>query len=138
MSDTDNTGGKPDLTAKAGKLADDAVVAGRKFAATDTGKKVADLTDTAFDKTEALRQEAINSELGRKALDSELGRQAAALVEQASEQAKKAIPNTLGRNMAVGAAAGAVVALPLPFIGPLLGALIGGGIGYLRTVTKKP
>jgi len=33
--------------------------------------------------------------------------------------------------------AGAVVAIPIPFIGPIIGALVGGGIGYLRTVTKK-
>jgi hypothetical protein len=27
-------------------------------------------------------------------------------------------------------AIGAVVAIPLPFVGPIVGALVGGGIGY--------
>jgi len=34
------------------------------------------------------------------------------------------------KRTAVAAAIGAVVAIPLPFIGPILGALVGGGIGY--------
>jgi hypothetical protein len=38
--------------------------------------------------------------------------------------------NPLARRTAIAAAIGAVVAVPLPFIGPILGALVGGGIGY--------
>jgi hypothetical protein len=34
------------------------------------------------------------------------------------------------------AAIGAVVAIPLPFIGPIIGALVGGGVGYF-TADKK-
>ncbi len=139
MGDTNGpAGGKPDdLSAKVDKLADEALEAGRKFVATDTGKKVAELTDTAFDKAEDLRRQAVDSEFGRKALDSDIGRQAADFAQQAAEGTKRAIPNALARNVAVGAAAGAVVAIPIPFVGPIFGALIGAGLGYLRTVTKK-
>ena len=138
MSDTDGSGRKPDdFAAKAEKMADEAVDAGRKFVETDTGRKVANLTDTAFDKADELRRMAMESDLGRKALDSDIGKQAAGLAQQASDKTKATITNVLARNVAVGAAAGAVVALPLPFIGPVLGALIGGGLGYLRTITKK-
>ena len=126
-----------DLSAKAEKLAADARAAGEKFAQTETGRKVAEVTDTAFEKAEELARKAADSELGRKALDSDLGRQASDLAQQAAERTKAAIPNELGRNMAVGAAAGAVLALPIPFIGSLFGAVVGAGIGYLRTVTKK-
>lgn len=129
---------KPDdFTAKAEKLGQDAVEAGKKFLETDTGKKVAEATDSAFQSAEDLARQLRDSELGQKALGSDLGQQATRVFEQASEKAKTSIPNELGRNIAVGAAAGAVLALPIPFIGSLLGAVIGGGLGYLRTITKK-
>lgn len=138
MSDTGDQGGKPDdLAAKAEKMADEALDAGRKFVETDTGRKVAEATDTAFLKAEELRRRAMDSELGQKALASDFGRQASDFAAEAAAKAKTAIPNTLQRNMAVGAAAGAVIALPLPIIGPIFGAIVGAGIGYLRTVTKK-
>jgi hypothetical protein len=139
MSDSNGpTGPKPDdFAAKAEKLGDEALQAGKKFIETDTGKKVADLTDQAFATAEEMRQKAVESEFGKKALESDLGKQAVEFAKSASEQTKAAIPNVLGRNIAVGAAAGAVIALPLPIIGPLIGAIIGGGLGYLRTITKK-
>ena len=37
----------------------------------------------------------------------------------------------LGTSMAKWAALGAVVAIPVPFVGPLFGAVVGAGIGYL-------
>ncbi|HET7708231.1 MAG TPA: YtxH domain-containing protein [Sphingomicrobium sp.] len=40
------------------------------------------------------------------------------------------LENPVHKRMAIAAAIGAVVAIPLPFIGPILGALVGGGIGY--------
>ena len=122
---------------KVDQLAEEALEAGRKFVGTDAGKKVADLTDTAFATAEELRQKAADSEFGRKALDSDIGKQASDFAAQASEKAKQAIPNELARNVAIGAAAGAVVAIPIPFVGSVLGALVGAGLGYLRTVTKK-
>lgn len=140
MSETTgpNGSGRPDdLAGKAEKLAEDALEAGRKFVETDTGKKVADLADTAFDKADELRRRALESDLGRRAMDSEIGQQAADLAHQASDKARQAIPNALARNVAIGAAAGAVVALPIPFVGPILGAVVGAGLGYLRTITKK-
>lgn len=127
-----------EFTAKAEKLAAEARAAGERFVQTDTGRKVAEATDTAFAKAEEIARQAAQSDLGRKALDSDLGRQATEFAHTAAERTKTAIPNELGRNMAVGAAAGAVLALPIPFIGSLFGAVVGAGIGYLRTVTKRP
>lgn len=135
---SDDTGPKPDdLTAKAEKLANDALQAGKKFVETDTGKKVADVTDQAFATAEEMGRKIADSDMGKKALESEIGKQAVDFVKQANEQTKATIPNTLGRNVAVGAAAGAVVGIPMPFIGPVIGAVIGAGLGYLRTITKK-
>ena len=126
-----------DLAAKAEKLANDALTAGEKFLATDTGKKVGDLADNAFATADEMGRKMAGTELGRKALESDLGKQAKAFARDATASAKTKIPNSLTRNVAIGAAAGAVIALPMPIIGPIIGALIGGGIGYLRTITKK-
>jgi hypothetical protein len=126
-----------DFNRKVDDLAADAMEAGKKFVATDTGRKVADATDTAFAKAEALARQAAESEYGRKALDSDVGRQATDLVKQADSWTKSNIPNTLARNVAIGAAAGAVLAIPIPIIGSIAGALIGGTLGFLRTVNKK-
>lgn len=126
-----------DFAAKAEKMSDEALAAGKNFVETDTGKKVAEMSDKGFAKAEELRQKAADSEYGKKALGSDIGKQAIDLFDQASERTKTAIPNELGRNIAVGAAAGAVLAIPIPFIGSLLGAIVGGGLGYLRTITKK-
>jgi hypothetical protein len=38
--------------------------------------------------------------------------------------------NPIAKRTAIAAGIGALVAIPLPFIGPTLGALVGGGIGY--------
>ena len=40
------------------------------------------------------------------------------------------LENPLAKRTAIAAAIGAIVAIPLPFIGPIVGALVGGGIGY--------
>lgn len=105
------------LTRKVERLADEAVEAGRRLTETEAGRKVAEAADTAFTKAE---------ELGRKALDSEAG-----------ETAKRLWNTPLGRNVGIGAAAGAAVGVVIPIVGPFLGAVVGGGLGYLRTVTKK-
>ena len=122
---------------KVDQLAHEALEAGRKFIETDTGKKVADATDAGFAKAEELRQKAMENETVKKAMDSDMGKQAADYAGQASERVKQLIPNELARNVAVGAAAGAVIAIPIPIIGSFFGAIIGAGLGYLRTVTKK-
>jgi hypothetical protein len=43
---------------------------------------------------------------------------------------------TLGKSMVKWGALGAVVALPVPFVGPLIGAAAGAGYAYLKS--KKP
>lgn len=135
----DKSGEQPagDFNQKVDDLAADALEAGKKFVATDTGRKVADVTDTVLDKAEQLARQAAESELGRKALDSAPGKQATELAKQADDWTRTNIPNSLARNVAIGAAAGAVVSLPVPIIGWMTGALIGGAIGFLRTVNKK-
>lgn len=39
----------------------------------------------------------------------------------------------LGKRMAKYAAVGAVIAIPVPFIGPIIGAAAGAGLAYFRT-----
>jgi hypothetical protein len=46
------------------------------------------------------------------------------------------LENPVAKRAAIAAAIGAVVAIPLPFIGPVLGALVGGGIGYFTAPQK--
>ena len=38
--------------------------------------------------------------------------------------------NPVAKRTAIAAGIGALVAIPLPFVGPIIGALVGGGIGY--------
>ena len=45
--------------------------------------------------------------------------------------------NPLAKRTAIAAAIGAVVAIPLPFIGPIAGAILGGGIGLFTGDQKK-
>ena len=40
------------------------------------------------------------------------------------------LENPVAKRTAIAAGIGALVAIPLPFIGPILGAIVGGGIGY--------
>ena len=132
------TDGKPDdFNAKVDKLAGDAMAAGKKFVATETGKKVADATETAFQTAGEMGQKIADSNIAKQALASEPGKQAVGFAKQADDWAKTTIPNTLARNVAVGAAAGGALGIVVPFLGSLIGAVIGGGLGYLRTVTKK-
>lgn len=46
----------------------------------------------------------------------------------------KDIKNTpgLGKKMAKYGAIGAVIAIPLPFVGPVIGAVVGAGVAYAR------
>jgi hypothetical protein len=45
-------------------------------------------------------------------------------------QESKMFENPVAKRTAIAAGIGALVAIPLPFIGPILGAIVGGGIGY--------
>jgi hypothetical protein len=38
--------------------------------------------------------------------------------------------NPVAKRTAIAAGIGALVAIPLPFVGPIIGALVGGGVGY--------
>ena len=40
------------------------------------------------------------------------------------------LENPVHKRTAIAAGIGALVAIPLPFVGPIIGALVGGGIGY--------
>ncbi len=42
----------------------------------------------------------------------------------------------LGTSMAKGAAVGALVAIPVPFIGPVAGALVGAGVAAYKSLTE--
>lgn len=39
--------------------------------------------------------------------------------------------NPVAKRTAIAAAVGAVIAIPVPFVGPIFGALVGAGYGYL-------
>jgi hypothetical protein len=46
------------------------------------------------------------------------------------------LENPVHKRTAIAAGIGALVAIPLPFIGPIIGAIVGGGIGYLTANQK--
>ena len=50
------------------------------------------------------------------------------------EEVQTTVQNTpgLGKKMAKYGALGAVLAIPVPFVGPVLGALVGAGVAYAR------
>jgi hypothetical protein len=50
------------------------------------------------------------------------------------EEVQTNVKNTpgLGKKMAKYGAIGAVVAIPIPFVGPVLGALVGAGVAYAK------
>ncbi|SEN74273.1 hypothetical protein SAMN05192583_3467 [Sphingomonas gellani] len=50
------------------------------------------------------------------------------------EEVQDTVKNTpgLGKKMAKYGAIGAVIAIPVPFVGPVLGALVGAGVAYAR------
>ena len=125
MSENDDTNAK---NAKAKKLADEAVEAGRKALNSDAGKKLVEAATTTFDKAEGL---------AKQALDSDVGKQASAAASDAVATGKAYLGTEVGKAMAIGAAPGAVIAIPIPFIGPLLGAALGATMGYVRVITKK-
>jgi hypothetical protein len=62
-------------------------------------------------------------------------RAARVLAEEARQHAATG-RNDLGASIAKGAAIGAVVALPVPFIGPLTGAIVGAGIAAYNKLSR--
>jgi hypothetical protein len=45
--------------------------------------------------------------------------------------------NPVAKRTAIGAVIGALVAIPLPFVGPIIGAFVGGGIGYFTADGRR-
>ena len=45
--------------------------------------------------------------------------------------------HNLGKRMAKAAAIGAVIAIPIPFVGPIIGAAAGAGYAYLKAKNKN-
>ena len=41
-----------------------------------------------------------------------------------------------GKKIAAGAIVGAIIAVPVPFVGPITGAIVGGGLVALRRLMK--
>lgn len=68
------------------------------------------------------------------AADEDL-RAARVFAEEARQQAA-AGRDDLGASMAKGAVIGAVIALPVPFIGPLTGAIVGAGIAAYNKLSR--
>lgn len=59
-------------------------------------------------------------------------------ISQAVTEGVRSVTKTpLGRHMAIGAGIGAVVAVPVPFVGFLTGAILGAGIAAFRYTTRK-
>lgn len=56
--------------------------------------------------------------------------------DEVVDAGRSALKTRLGKEMAIGAAAGAVIAIPIPIIGPLAGAAIGSGIVFFRRYWK--
>jgi hypothetical protein len=45
--------------------------------------------------------------------------------------------NPVAKRTAIAAGIGALVAIPLPFVGPIIGALVGGGVGYFTAQQRS-
>lgn len=45
--------------------------------------------------------------------------------------------NPIAKRTAIAAAVGAVIAIPVPFVGPIFGALVGAGYGYLSAKRRS-
>ena len=90
-------------------------------------------TDIAKD-AQKLAEQAIAT--GKKALDTNVGKDVSRFAEDAAAAGKSAIKTRMGKEMAVGAALGAVVAIPVPFVGPVIGAALGAGIAWFRARSR--
>lgn len=113
---------------RAQQLADDAVAAGKRLMETDTGRKVAEVAETGFARAGELLDDVLDNPTGQKLKDG---------TDNLLAKGGPMLSAGLGRNLAIGAGAGAVAGLVLPFVGTLFGAVVGAGLGFLRTITKK-
>ncbi len=69
------------------------------------------------------------------ASDADL-RAARVFAEDAAQRRAAAPRDSLGASMAKGAAIGAVVAIPVPFIGSIAGAIVGAGVAAFKTLSE--
>jgi hypothetical protein len=106
-----------------GEFVEKAKAVGREAMDTDIAKDAVRLADAAIAK-------------GRAALDTPLGHKVSDLAGGAADAGKSALATKRGKEVAVGAALGAVIAIPLPFVGPIVGAAIGAGIAWIRNASK--
>ena len=88
----------------------------------------AEAAETGFAKAGALLDDVLDNPTGQKMKDG---------TDNLLAKGGPMLSSGLGRNLAIGAGAGAVAGLVLPFVGTLFGAAVGAGLGYLRTITKK-
>jgi hypothetical protein len=121
--------GKPNDADKLQQMADEAVAAGRRALDNETGQQIADIADAGFAKAGKLVDDLLDNPTG------------AQMKQGANDLLNKTGPvgqTDLGRNVMAGAAVGFFVGLVFSFIGLFWGMILGAGLGFLRTITKRP
>ena len=123
--------GKPNQSdaEKLQQMGDDAVAAGRRALDNETGKQIADIADAGFTKAGKLVDDMLDNPTG------------AQMKQGANDLLARTGPvgqSDLGRNVMAGAAVGFFVGLVFSFIGLFWGMILGAGLGFLRTITKRP
>ena len=63
-------------------------------------------------------------------------RSARAFAEDAAQSAVAAVKSDLGTSMAKGAAIGALISIPVPFVGLIGGAVVGAGVAAYKKLTE--
>ena len=63
-------------------------------------------------------------------------RAARVFVEDAAQSAVAAVKSDLGTSMAKGAAIGALISIPVPFVGLIGGAVVGAGVSAYKKLTE--
>jgi hypothetical protein len=53
------------------------------------------------------------------------------------EEVPAMFEDPVAKRTAIAAAVGAMIAIPVPFVGPLIGAVVGGGYGYLSAKRRR-
>ncbi|WP_310473706.1 hypothetical protein [Sandarakinorhabdus sp.] len=111
------------------QMAEDAAAAGKRALDNETGQQIAEIADAGFTKAGQVVGDLLDNPTGEK------------LKQGADDLLAKAGPlgaSDVGRNVMAGAAVGFFVGLVFSFIGMFWGTLIGAGLGFLRTITKRP
>jgi hypothetical protein len=124
----DETDGKPEPDRLA-QMAEDAAAAGRRALDNETGRQIADIADAGFTKAGQVVDDLLANPTGEK------------LKQGADDLLAKTGPvgaTSAGHNIIAGAAVGFFVGLLFSGIGLFWGTIIGAGLGFLRTITKRP